>query len=56
MFQKRVPHYQTMFSDLGHYPRYSVHLEVTDPVPKFVQRQWRGYGDQAREALVRYTK
>ncbi|EDO40940.1 predicted protein [Nematostella vectensis] len=52
---KRVPHYKTMFSDLPHHPRYSVHLEVTDPVPKFIPRQWRGYQEQAREALIRYT-
>ena len=30
-------------------------LEVTDPVPKFISRQWRGYGEQAREALIRHT-
>lgn len=54
--QKRVPHFKTMFSDLRHYPRYSIHLEVTDPVPKFIPRQWRGYADQDREALIRYTK
>ncbi|KAK3751138.1 hypothetical protein QZH41_017935 [Actinostola sp. cb2023] len=53
---KRVPHYKTMFSDLAHYPRYGIHLEVTDPVPKFIPRQWRGYSEQARQALVRYTK
>lgn len=52
---KRVPHFKTMFSDLRHYPRYSIHLEVTDPVPKFIPRQWRGYGDQERQALIRYT-
>lgn len=53
---KRVPHFKTMFSDLRHYPRYSIHLEVTDPVPKFIPRQWRGYAEQDREALIRYTK
>ena len=53
--QKRVPHFKTMFSDLRHYPRYSIHLEVTDPVPKFIPRQWRGYAEQNREALIRYT-
>ncbi|XP_073255322.1 cilia- and flagella-associated protein 91-like [Porites lutea] len=52
---KRVPHFKTMFSDLRHYPRYSIHLEVTDPVPKFIPRQWRGYAEQNREALIRYT-
>ncbi|KAJ7382032.1 Cilia- and flagella-associated protein 91 [Desmophyllum pertusum] len=52
---KRVPHFKTMFSDLRHYPRYSMHLEVTDPVPKFMPRQWRGYAEQDRQALIRYT-
>ena len=53
--QKRVPHFKTMFSDLRHYPRYGIHLEVTDPVPKFIPRQWRGYAEQDRDALIRYT-
>jgi len=55
MAQKRVPHFKTMFSDLRHYPRYGIHLEVTDPVPKFIPRQWRGYAEQDRDALIRYT-
>ncbi|CAH3188240.1 unnamed protein product [Porites evermanni] len=25
------------------------------PVPKFIPRQWRGYAEQNREALIRYT-
>ena len=41
-----------MFSDLRHHPRYSIHLELTDPVPKFIPRQWRGYAEQDREALI----
>ncbi|XP_044164773.1 cilia- and flagella-associated protein 91-like isoform X1 [Acropora millepora] len=45
-----------MFSDLRHHPRYSIHLELTDPVPKFIPRQWRGYAEQDTEALIRYTK
>ncbi|KAI8509247.1 Cilia- and flagella-associated protein 91 [Branchiostoma belcheri] len=52
---KRVPEYNTMFSSLRHHPRFSVRLEATDPVPAYINRQWRGYADQAREALVRYT-
>ncbi|KAL5020064.1 hypothetical protein ScPMuIL_002956 [Solemya velum] len=54
--RKRVPLFQTMFSELRHHPRFQMHLDVTDPVPKFISRQWRGYGDQSREALIRYTK
>lgn len=52
---KRIPIYQTMFSELKHQPRFTYQLEVTDPVPKFVSRQWTGYAEQAREALIRHT-
>lgn len=52
---KRVPAYNTMFSELRHHPRFTYRLEVTDPVPKFISRQWAGYQDQAREALIRHT-
>lgn len=52
--QKRVPNYPTMFSVLPHHPRFQMKLESTDPVPKFVSRQWRGYAEQEREAMVRY--
>lgn len=55
IFQKRVPLYNTMFSELRHHPRFQMRLDVTDPVPKFISRQWRGYADQAREAMMRYT-
>lgn len=53
---KRVPHGENMFSELRHHPRFEVRLNVVDPVPKNVNRQWRGYADQAREALVRYKQ
>ncbi|XP_013385345.1 cilia- and flagella-associated protein 91 [Lingula anatina] len=52
---KRVPNFPTMFSELRHHPRFQMRLDVTDPVPRFISRQWRGYADQAREALIRYT-
>ncbi|KAJ8311832.1 hypothetical protein KUTeg_010617 [Tegillarca granosa] len=52
---KRVPLYDTMFSELRHHPRFQMRLDVTDPVPKFISRQWRGYADQKREQLIRYT-
>lgn len=45
-----------MFSSLKHFPHQHVTIEATDPVPRFIPRQWRGYGDQARDALIRYTK
>jgi len=40
--QKRVPIFNTMFSELHRYPRYEVRLDTVDPVPRFVARQWRG--------------
>ncbi|CAH1796119.1 unnamed protein product [Owenia fusiformis] len=52
---KRVAEYKTMFSELRHHPRFQMKLDVQDPVPKFISRQWRGYGEQQREALIRYT-
>lgn len=52
---KRVPIYKTMFSELRHHPRFQMRLDVTDPVPKFISRQWRGYADQRREEIIRYT-
>lgn len=53
---RRFPEFQDMFSSLPHYPNTQVRIDVTDPVPGFINRQWRGYSDQAREALIRYTK
>ncbi|ESO99083.1 hypothetical protein LOTGIDRAFT_142246, partial [Lottia gigantea] len=51
---KLVPNAKTMFSELRHHPRFQMRLEVNDPVPKFISRQWRGYADQQRDALIRY--
>ena len=45
-----------MFSSLRHYPRQTLRLDMTDPVPKHVSRYWRGYADQARDVLIRYKK
>lgn len=45
-----------MFSDVRNYPRYQIQLDSTDPVPKFIPRQWRGYSQQARDAINRYKK
>ncbi|CAB3979780.1 Hypothetical predicted protein [Paramuricea clavata] len=53
---KRVPVFKTMFSDVRNYPRYQIQLDSTDPVPKFIPRQWRGYSQQARDAINRYKK
>ena len=44
--QRYVPHFKTMFSSLRHYPRQTVTLDMTDPVPPHISRQCRGYGEQ----------
>lgn len=51
---QRVPEYPMMFSGLRHYPSSSVRIDSYDPVPRFIQRQWRGYQDEARDSLMRY--
>jgi len=53
---RRIPMFRDMFSSLQHFPNSQVQIDAHDPVPSFMPRQWRGYSDQAREALVRYTK
>ena len=45
-----------MFSGLRHYPSSSVRIDSYDPVPRFIQRQWRGYQDEARDSLIRYKR
>ncbi|XP_074652837.1 cilia- and flagella-associated protein 91-like [Tubulanus polymorphus] len=52
---KRVPIFKTMFSELRHHPRFQMRLDITDPVPRFIDRQWRGYAEQQRAALIRHT-
>ncbi|CAG5116047.1 unnamed protein product [Candidula unifasciata] len=49
-----VPVYESMFSELRHHPRLQFRLNTNDPVPKFISREWRGYAEQHREALMRY--
>ncbi|XP_069035115.1 cilia- and flagella-associated protein 91 isoform X2 [Lepisosteus oculatus] len=52
---KRVPEYTSMFSNLPHYPRHTLHLEAADPVPPFIDRSWRGRAEQRREVLQQLT-
>ncbi|XP_063726301.1 cilia- and flagella-associated protein 91-like isoform X2 [Symsagittifera roscoffensis] len=51
---KKNPVYPSMFSELRHFPRATITMDPTDPVPRFVSRQWKGYAEQARDALVQY--
>ncbi|KAK5861123.1 hypothetical protein PBY51_022542 [Eleginops maclovinus] len=48
---RRVPEYESMFSNLSHHPRFTVHLDPADPVPTSIDRCWRGHTDQRKEAL-----
>ncbi|XP_067849117.1 cilia- and flagella-associated protein 91 [Heptranchias perlo] len=48
---KKIPDYKAMFSNLQHFPRYTLQLDRNDPVPKFVDQRWRGYGEKKREAI-----
>ncbi|XP_012585256.1 PREDICTED: protein MAATS1 [Condylura cristata] len=48
---RRVPRFRTMFSNLIHYPRYSLYLSKTDPVPPFISREWKRPEEKHREAL-----
>uniref|UniRef100_A0A8C7FLI2 Cilia- and flagella-associated protein 91 n=1 Tax=Oncorhynchus kisutch TaxID=8019 RepID=A0A8C7FLI2_ONCKI len=48
---RKVPEYGSMFSHLPHHPRYVLRLDTTDPVPTFIDRRWRGYTEQRREAV-----
>ncbi|XP_043927435.1 cilia- and flagella-associated protein 91 [Protopterus annectens] len=48
---KKVPEFKTMFSNLPHYPRFTLRLEAKDPVPQSVDRQWQGRIEERRAAL-----
>ncbi|KAM4795576.1 LOW QUALITY PROTEIN: cilia- and flagella-associated protein 91 [Rhinophrynus dorsalis] len=48
---ERVPEFPTMFSELVHRPRYTLRLQLKDPVPQFIDRRWRGREEQRLNAL-----
>ncbi|KAM8749428.1 cilia- and flagella-associated protein 91 isoform 1-T1 [Acanthopagrus schlegelii] len=48
---RRVPEFESMFSCLSHYPRSTVQLNPSDPVPVSIDWRWRGHTEQRREAL-----
>uniref|UniRef100_A0A672RTP6 Cilia- and flagella-associated protein 91 n=1 Tax=Sinocyclocheilus grahami TaxID=75366 RepID=A0A672RTP6_SINGR len=52
---RKVPEFNSMFSNLTHHPRFTLRLEATDPVPAFIDRRWQGYVEQKRQALQRLT-
>ncbi|XP_072369795.1 cilia- and flagella-associated protein 91 isoform X2 [Scyliorhinus torazame] len=48
---KKVTDYKTMFSNLQRFPGYTFQLDPNDPVPKFVDQRWRGYGERKQDAI-----
>ncbi|CAK6441685.1 unnamed protein product [Pipistrellus nathusii] len=48
---RKVPRFRNMFSNLIHYPRHSIYWSKADPVPPFINREWRGHEEKQREAL-----
>ncbi|KAI3356327.1 hypothetical protein L3Q82_017549, partial [Scortum barcoo] len=48
---RRVPEFGSMFSNLSHYPRYTIQLDPVDPVPASIDQGWRGHTEQRKEAL-----
>ncbi|XP_006905649.1 cilia- and flagella-associated protein 91 [Pteropus alecto] len=48
---RKVPRFRTMFSNLIHYPRYSLYWSKADPVPPFISREWKGHEEKHRETL-----
>ncbi|KAL4656997.1 protein MAATS1 [Arapaima gigas] len=48
---KKVPEYENMFSNLPHYPHYTLRMDTNDPVPAWVDRRWRGRVEQRKAAL-----
>nr|XP_055116220.1 cilia- and flagella-associated protein 91 [Symphalangus syndactylus] len=48
---RKVPRFKTMFSNLIHYPRYSLYWSKSDPIPPFISREWKGHEEKHRAAL-----
>ncbi|XP_045439923.1 cilia- and flagella-associated protein 91 [Pipistrellus kuhlii] len=48
---RKVPRFRNMFSNLIHYPRHSIYWSKADPVPPFINREWRGHEEKQRKAL-----
>nr|XP_006975858.2 cilia- and flagella-associated protein 91 isoform X1 [Peromyscus maniculatus bairdii] len=48
---RKVPNFRSMFSNLFHYPRCSMYWSKSDPVPSFINREWRGQEAKHRDVL-----
>ncbi|XP_076974345.1 cilia- and flagella-associated protein 91 isoform X2 [Tamandua tetradactyla] len=52
---RKVPRFRTMFSNLIHYPRYSLYWDKSNPVPPFISREWKGHAEQYKEVLQKFV-
>ncbi|XP_029424098.1 cilia- and flagella-associated protein 91 isoform X2 [Nannospalax galili] len=52
---RKVPNFKSMFSNLMHYPRYSLYWNKSDPVPSFVSREWKGHEEKHKETLRQHA-
>ncbi|XP_025730600.1 cilia- and flagella-associated protein 91 [Callorhinus ursinus] len=52
---RKVPRFRSMFSNLIHYPRYSLYRSRADPVPPFMRQEWKGQEGKRREARGRFA-
>ncbi|XP_053311175.1 cilia- and flagella-associated protein 91 [Spea bombifrons] len=48
---QKVSEFPTLFSELVHWPRITLRLQLQDPVPQFIDRRWRGPEGQRSNAL-----
>uniref|UniRef100_A0A3P8RKQ3 Cilia- and flagella-associated protein 91 n=1 Tax=Amphiprion percula TaxID=161767 RepID=A0A3P8RKQ3_AMPPE len=46
---RKMPEFASMFSDQ---PRFTVKLDPVQPVPAFIDHQWRGHTEQRKEVLL----
>ncbi|KAJ7315906.1 hypothetical protein JRQ81_002068 [Phrynocephalus forsythii] len=51
---RKMPEFKAMFSNLIHYPSYSVQLEEKYPVSPFIDRRWRGRAQHHLEMLQKF--
>ncbi|XP_004709885.1 cilia- and flagella-associated protein 91 [Echinops telfairi] len=52
---RKFPRFRAMFSNLIHYPRYSLYWAKSDPVPAFISREWRGFDEQHKGVLRQFA-
>ncbi|XP_048201780.1 cilia- and flagella-associated protein 91 [Perognathus longimembris pacificus] len=53
---RKVPRFRAMFSNLIHYPRYSLYWSSTDPVPPFIRKEWKTQEVKRKEAVCKMAE